>query len=165
MIEGPQRPWRLPLMMTQRTIRIALSTVVMLVALGGLMSLSLGETAAYYKHVDEVMSSPEQWYGKNLQLHGHVVDQSILRRPNSLDYRFQIQANGRVVQASYTGIVPDTFQSGSEVVLKGRLTEAGFHVEPDGVMAKCPSKYEAAPAGPASAAPVGKPAYTSGGGR
>ena len=142
--------------MSQRTIRIALSTAVILVALGGLMSLSLGETAAYYKHVDEVMSSPEQWYGKNLQLHGHVVDQSILRRPNSLEYRFQIQANGKVVQASYTGIVPDTFKSGSEVVLKGRLSQAGFAVEPDGVMAKCPSKYE--PASAPRGATAGRPA-------
>lgn len=149
-------------MMSQRTIRIALSTAVILVALGGLMSLSLGETAAYYKHVDEVMAAPEEWYGKNLQLHGHVVDQSILRRPNTLDYRFQIHANGKVVQASYTGIVPDTFKSGSEVVLKGRLTEAGFHVEPDGVMAKCPSKYEPASAAPGGAASAGKPAYSGG---
>lgn len=139
--------------MSQRTIRIALSAAVLLVALGGLMSLSLGDTAAYYKHVDEVMAEPEQWYGRNLQLHGHVVDRSILRRPNTLEYRFQVQANGKVVTANYTGIVPDTFKDGSEVVLKGRLTEAGFHVEPDGVMAKCPSKYEAAGsagAGPAS---------------
>ena len=148
--------------MSQRTIRIALSTAVILVALGGLMSLSLGETAAYYKHVDEVMTAPEAWYGKNLQLHGHVVDQSIMRRPNTLEYRFQVQANGKIVTANYTGIVPDTFKSGSEVVLKGRLSEAGFHVEPDGVMAKCPSKYEAAQA--PQVAPAGA-AATSGGAR
>ena len=29
-------------------------------------------------------------------------------------------------------------------MLKGQLTSAGFHVDPNGVMAKCPSKYEAA---------------------
>ena len=132
--------------MSQKTIRVALSAVVILAAIGGLMSMSLGETAAYYKHVDEVMASPEQWYEKNLQLHGIVVDGSILRRPNSLDYRFRVENNGKVVQATYTGIVPDTFKGGSEVVLKGKLTPAGFHVEPDGVMAKCASKYEAIPA-------------------
>jgi hypothetical protein len=27
-------------------------------------------------------------------------------------------------------------------VLKGRLTTDGFHTEPNGIMAKCPSKYE-----------------------
>ena len=131
--------------MSQRAIRTVLSVVVVLAALGGLMSLSLGETAAYYKHVDEVMVAPDQWYHKNLQLHGHVVDKSIMRRPNTLEYRFQVESNGKVVTASYTGIVPDTFKGGSEVVLKGRLTEAGFDVEPNGVMAKCPSKYEAKP--------------------
>lgn len=164
MIGVAARSLRLLEKMSQRTIRIALSTAVILVAFGGLMSLSLGETAAYYKHVDEVMASPDQWYGKNLQLHGHVVDQSIMRRPNTLEYRFQIEANGKVVTANYTGIVPDTFQSGSEVVLKGQLSEAGFAVEPDGVMAKCPSKYEATPA---YAAPGAAPAPSSsiGGGR
>jgi len=139
--------------MSQKTIRVALSAVVILAAIGGLMSMSLGETAAYYKHVDEVMASPDQWYEKNLQLHGTVIDGSIMRRPNSLDYRFRVENNGKVVQASYTGIVPDTFKGGSEVVLKGRLSPEGFRVEPDGVMAKCPSKYEA------------KPGSTAGGGR
>ncbi len=47
---------------------------------------------------------------------------------------------------TYTGVVPDTFKDGAEVVLNGRLTQAGFQVDRNGVMAKCPSKYEAAPA-------------------
>jgi hypothetical protein len=29
-------------------------------------------------------------------------------------------------------------------VLKGELTGQGFHTESNGIMAKCPSKYEAA---------------------
>ena len=129
--------------MSQKTIRVAVSMAVVLTAVVGLMSLSLGETAAYYKHVDEVMAAPEQWYQKNLQLHGHVVDGSIMRRPNTLDYKFKVQANGKVVEATYTGVVPDTFKDGSEVVLKGRLSPAGFAVQPkDGIMAKCPSKYD-----------------------
>jgi len=43
--------------------------------------------------------------------------------------------------------VPDTFKGEAEVVLKGRLTPQGFHTDPNGVMAKCPSKYEAKTAG------------------
>ena len=39
--------------------------------------------------------------------------------------------------------MPDTFKDGSEVVLKGQLGPHGFDVAPNGVMAKCPSKYEA----------------------
>ena len=49
---------------------------------------------------------------------------------------------GGVIEASYTGIVPDTFKGEAEVVLKGRLSAEGFNVDPNGVVAKCPSKYE-----------------------
>ncbi len=126
-----------------KALKIVVSVVVLLGALGGLMYSSLAEGTEYYKHVDEVMADPGPWHGKNLQLHGFVVDKSILRKPDSLDYRFQIQNKGQIVHASYTGVVPDTFKGGSEVVLKGRLGAHGFEVAPNGVMAKCPSKYEA----------------------
>jgi cytochrome c-type biogenesis protein CcmE len=96
------------------------------------------------------MAQPTEWYGKKLQLHGYVVQDSILKRKSSLEYKFQVQSNGQVVNATYTGVVPDTFKNESEVVLKGKLHGEGFSVDPNGVMAKCPSKYNAAaPAGKA----------------
>jgi cytochrome c-type biogenesis protein CcmE len=128
--------------MKQRAIKIALTTVVLLGAFTGLLYSTLREDTQYYKHVEEVMGQPEDWYGKRLQLHGFVVEDSILRRRDSLDYKFKIQSNGAVVDAVYTGIVPDTFKSDSEVVIKGTLGPDGFAVEPNGIMAKCPSKYE-----------------------
>jgi cytochrome c-type biogenesis protein CcmE len=128
--------------MTPKAIKIAVTAVVLVGALGGLFYTTLSSGTEYYIHVDEVMSDPAAWHGKKLQLHGFVVDKSILRRPNSLDYRFQVENKGSVIHASYTGVVPDTFKGGSEVVLKGYLGPDGFSVERDGVMAKCPSKYE-----------------------
>ena len=50
--------------------------------------------------------------------------------------------------------MPDTFKDGSEVVIKGTLGPDGFVVEPNGVMAKCPSKYEASATGPGTSAPT-----------
>ena len=131
--------------MNSKTVRILATAIVLAGALGGLMYTSLAEGTEYYKHVDEVMVDPGAWHGKKLQLHGFVVEKSIKRRPNTLDYIFKVHSNGHVVDASYTGIVPDTFKDNSEVVIKGHLGPAGFVVEPGGVMAKCPSKYEAAP--------------------
>jgi cytochrome c-type biogenesis protein CcmE len=129
--------------MKAKTLKIAATATVLLLALSGLMYSTLSEGTEYYKHVDEVMVDPAAWHGKRLQLHGFVVDKSILQKPNTLDYRFDIQNNGKIVPARYTGVVPDTFKDGSEVVLKGRLGPHGFMVDPNGVMAKCPSKYEA----------------------
>ena len=134
--------------MTHRYIKIIVTSVVLVGAFAGLLWSTLRDGTEYYKHVDEVMASPEQWQGKQLQLHGFVVANSILVKPDTLEYRFKVQSNGKVVDASYKGIVPDTFKDRpgeeAEVVLKGQLTSGGFHVDPNGVMAKCPSKYEAA---------------------
>ncbi|MDO8496769.1 MAG: cytochrome c maturation protein CcmE [bacterium] len=125
-----------------RRIKIVVSVVVLASAFSVLLWSTLREGAEYYKHVDEVMVSPRQWDGKQLQLHGFVVPGSILRRPETLEYKFQLQNKGSVVSATYEGVVPDTFKDDSEVVLKGRLDNQTFEVSPNGVMAKCPSKYE-----------------------
>lgn len=137
-------------MSATKTAKIAISTLVLGLAFSAMLYSSLNEETQYYKHVDEVMTQPGEWYGKRLQLHGHASD--IRRKADSLDYRFEVAHNGQLVRASYTGIVPDTFKDGSEVVIKGTLGPQGFVVEPGGVMAKCPSKYEAgAPGAPGKA--------------
>ena len=128
--------------MKAKPIKIAATVAVLTLALGGLFYSTLQEGTEYYVHVDEVMTDPGVWHGKRLQLHGFVVDKSIFVKPDTLEYQFQIQNKGAVVVASYTGIVPDTFKGGSEVVLKGHLGPNGFAVDANGVMAKCPSKYE-----------------------
>jgi cytochrome c-type biogenesis protein CcmE len=129
--------------MKSKTVKIGATAAILVMAFAGLLYSTLQDGTEYYKHVDEVMTDPAAWQGKRLQLHGFVVDKSILTNPSTLEYRFQIRNKGSVVQASYRGIVPDTFKSGSEVVLKGHLGPNGFAVEPNGVMAKCPSRYEA----------------------
>ncbi|HET9705799.1 MAG TPA: cytochrome c maturation protein CcmE [Vicinamibacterales bacterium] len=132
--------------MKNKAVKVGLTSLVLAMTLGALMYTTMAEGTEYYKHVDEVMAQPDQWYGKKLQLHGFVVPNSIARR-GTLDYWFQVQSNGKIVTATYTGVVPDTFKSDSEVVLKGTLSKDGFSVAPNGVMAKCPSKYEAKPGG------------------
>jgi len=136
--------------MTHRYIKIGVTVAVLFTAFAGLMWATLRDGTEYFKHVDEVMTDRQAWEGKPLQLHGYVVPGSIMVRPNTLEYKFKVQNNparageaGNVVEASYKGVVPDTFKDEAEVVLKGRLAPDGFHTDPNGVVAKCPSKYEA----------------------
>ena len=135
--------------MTHRTIKIGVTGVALVAAFVALLWTTLRDDTEYFKNIDEVMVERPVWEGKPLQLHGYVVPGSILRRPGSLDYRFKVQNNpprssgsGLVVEVSYTGIVPDTFKPEADVVLRGRLAADGFHAAPNGVVAKCPSKYE-----------------------
>ena len=143
--------------MTHRYIKIGATATVLLLAFGTLLWSTMREGTEYFKDIDEVMTNQQEWHGKQLQLHGYVVPGSILRKPDSLDYKFKVQnsparagESGHVIDAWYPGIVPDTFKGEAEVVLKGRLGPDGFHTDPNGVMAKCPSKYEAKSAAAAS---------------
>ena len=137
--------------MNHKIAKIGVTSVVLLLAFGGLLWSTLRDETEYYKHVDEVMANRSDWADKKLQLHGFVVG-APLRARDSLDYRFTVQNNGVAVPALYSGVVPDTFKEDSEVVLKGTLQSDGFHVDPNGVMAKCPSKYTPKAASPSTRA-------------
>ena len=140
--------------MTHRYIKIGATSIILVLAFAGLLWSTLRDGTEYFKNVDEVIVQPKAWEGKTLQLHGYVVPGSILRRRgDSLEYKFKVQNNparasepGAVVDASYTGIVPDTYKDEAEVVLHGRFAPDGF--KSDQVIAKCPSKYEAKAAPP-----------------
>jgi cytochrome c-type biogenesis protein CcmE len=132
--------------MSHKAAKIGITSIVLAVAFGALLYTSIGESAEYYKHVDEVMVNPHQWEGKKLQLHGYAKD--VRGKLGTLDYRFDVENNGKSIHAFYTGVVPDTFKDGAEVVVKGTLLADGtFQVSKDGVIAKCPSKYTPQTAG------------------
>jgi cytochrome c-type biogenesis protein CcmE len=145
--------------MQHRYIKIGITATALVAAFAGLLWSTLREGAEYFKNVAEVTTDRQAWEGRPMQIHGYVARGSLLQKPGTLEYHFRIQNNparasepGDVVDAWYTGIVPDTFKEEAEVVLKGRLASDGFHTVPNGVVAKCPSKYEAAAAagGPGS---------------
>ena len=129
--------------MSHKAAKIGVTTLVLATVFGILLYTTLGESLQYYKYVDEVVGSQSDWTGKKLQVHGYVVPGSIGRKQDKLEYRFDIQRNGKTLRAFYTGIVPDTFKADSEVVLTGVLTSEGFMASE--MTAKCPSKYDAAP--------------------
>ena len=131
--------------MSTKTAKIGATTLVLLTAFGVLLYTTMGESMQYYKYVDEVVVDPQPWHGKKLQVHGNVVPGSRMMKPASLDYAFELQRNGKTIKAFYTGVVPDTFKDDAEVVLTGELKPDGtFHATE--MTAKCPSKYEEAPA-------------------
>jgi cytochrome c-type biogenesis protein CcmE len=132
--------------MSHKAAKIGITSLVLATVFGVLLYTTLGESMQYYKYVDEVVGSQSDWTGKKLQVHGYVVPGSIGKKRDKLEYRFDIQRNGKTLTAYYTGIVPDTFKDESEVVLTGVLTKEGFMA--NDMTAKCPSKYEEA-SGPA----------------
>ena len=110
--------------MQNKALKVGLTATALVVAMVGLLWTTMADGTAYYQHVDEVMVDPGPWYGKRLQVHGYAQDIKV--RPKSLDYQFEIENNGYVVRAEYTGIVPDTFQNDAES--RGDRTSRGRHL-------------------------------------
>jgi hypothetical protein len=57
--------------------KLVLSVLVVMGAVGFLLFRSIREGARYYRHVDEVMASPDSFRNKRLQVHGTVASGSI----------------------------------------------------------------------------------------
>ena len=125
--------------MSAKALKIAATVAVVVLALPGSLFATLREDTQFYKHVDEVMSDPAAWQGRR-QL-------PRLRRRHRTEAQFARVSLQRSEQRPRgPGPLhrrrPGHVQRGAEVVLKGTLSPDGFHVERNGVMAKCPSKYE-----------------------
>ena len=112
--------------MSHKAAKIGVTTLVLATAFGVLLYTTLGESMQYYKYVDEVVAKPDRL--ERQEAAGARLRRAGLHRKkrDALEYRFDIQRNGKTMRAFYTGIVPDTFKDDSEVVLTGVLTKEGF---------------------------------------
>ena len=66
-------------------------------------------------------------------------------RGAGLSFRLGDVEGGDAVAVRYVGAVPDLFEPGRHVFIRGKLVQGTFVAEPDTLMTKCPSRYEAEP--------------------
>jgi cytochrome c-type biogenesis protein CcmE len=125
---------------TTRKILVTVAILFGAVGYAIYTTVSSGDALEYFKHVDEVMKSPDEWRQKRIKLHGNVVQGTVLKREGALDFVFALHRGGRFVDVAYQGIVPDSFKDCAEVVVTGRLQGSRFKGEE--LSAKCPSKYD-----------------------
>jgi len=117
--------------------------------LGWVVSASADDR--YYQFVDEVVTRPDL-VGKHVLVHGFVVPGSIVARRSTTHHRFRIETSAPRRNAElvviHQGVLPDLFKEGAEVVVSGRLRDDGvLEAARDGILAKCPGKYDVVPAG------------------
>lgn len=96
----------------------------------------------YYQTVSEFLRDPAAKEGTR-RINGKVVPGSIERLPTGQDVRFEMSDGIRTLRVAYHGIVPDTFVDEADVVVEGALGADGTF-RASTLLAKCPSKYEAA---------------------
>ncbi len=131
-------------------IFFSLGSVALMV---GLIVTYAGQVSLLYLKTDEVLSRLERsasantkttksLVGQHLRIHGKLKPKTTKRRKGRLDYEFHIQGkSGRSILVNYSGILPDTFRDGAELVVEGQLVKSNLFVAKS-VFAKCPTKYK-----------------------
>jgi cytochrome c-type biogenesis protein CcmE len=79
--------------------------------------------------------------GRSYELTGRVVQDSISREGDALRFRIRDRDGSESVPVTYTGVVPDPFREGREVIVSGELERGTFVAERDSLVTKCPSKF------------------------
>lgn len=83
--------------------------------------------------------------GRSYQLTGTVVKGSVHREGAVLDFSVEDRVGGTAIPLAYTGIVPDPFHEGREVIVTVEKQGTRFVGERNSLITKCPSKYKTAP--------------------
>jgi cytochrome c-type biogenesis protein CcmE len=94
----------------------------------------------YFMDVDQFLAD-EKFHDQRVRLHGPVGLDDFFVSPGSLTARFQLLGDSGQITVEYAGVIPDMFEAGKDVVVEGRVGEAGVFLA-DTLMTKCASKYE-----------------------
>jgi cytochrome c-type biogenesis protein CcmE len=121
---------------------------LVLATVGYLMATGIKETGVYYLTPTELASRVEadhSFYNVCVKMGARVVKGSIARDVASQTITFRATDGQNTWPVTYRGLAPDTFTDEVDVVVEGRLQPDGvFHATT--LLAKCGSRYEAAPA-------------------
>ena len=79
--------------------------------------------------------------GRSYDITGTVVKGSVRHVGDDLRFRVRDRDGTQSVPVSYTGVVPDPFREGREVIVSGELEHGTFVAERDSLVTKCPSKF------------------------
>jgi cytochrome c-type biogenesis protein CcmE len=118
----------------KRKIRLA-------VALGAVVFLAAALVYTSFSASSEAAKPSELVEGKSYELTGKVVKGSIARSGDELRFEIRDRDGTESVPVVYTGVVPDPFREGREVIVSGELIKGTFVAERDSLVTKCPSKF------------------------
>ena len=122
----------------KRRLRLIVALGAALALAGALVYTSFsGATEA--SQPSEVVRSGEE--GRSYELTGKVVHGSVERDGDQLRFRIRDRDGTASVPVQYSGVVPDPFREGREVIVSGELQGRTFVAERDSLVTKCPSKF------------------------
>jgi cytochrome c-type biogenesis protein CcmE len=122
--------------------RFVVGAVLIAAAVSYLVYAGIKTTSVYYFEIDEFLARRAAHAGEDLRVKGWVRAGSMRwnSATNHLAFELARKDGSDPVPVAYTGILPDMFAEGREVVVEGRYDGPGLRAKQ--IMTSCPSKYE-----------------------
>ena len=119
--------------------------VRLFVALGAALLLATGLIYTSFNASSEARQPSELTDavpGKSYEMNGRVVKGSIRKSEDGIRFAVKDRDGSSVtLPVTYSGVVPDPFREGREIVLTGTVENGVFVGERDTLVTKCPSKF------------------------
>ncbi len=94
----------------------------------------------YFLPVDEFIEQPNL-ADQRVRLHGKVGESDLVIDAAAFTADFNLHGETQQIRVSFSGVIPDLFKAGNDVVVEGALDETNVF-QADTLMTKCASKYE-----------------------
>jgi cytochrome c-type biogenesis protein CcmE len=143
--------------------KLAVAAAIVLAAVGYLVAAGMQKGWVYFLEVDQFLTD-STYHDQRVRLHGKVAADDVYSASQSgLSARFNLLGKQQHLTIVYSGVLPDMFEPGRDVVVEGRFDKDQVF-QADVLMTKCASKYESEsphtedkPQAPAKPEPVPAP--------
>ncbi len=116
-------------------------SAVILIVIGYLIYTGLRDTMVFYLTVSEVLAKSPEDLTQSQKVGGLVTAGSVQWDPKTLKLSFKLEDKQGNLIVNYSGVVPDSFKPGAEVIVEGTYRGDGNFLAST-IMPKCASKYE-----------------------
>lgn len=121
----------------KRQVRLFVALGLALVLATGLIYTSFNASSEARQPTELTQAVP----GKNYEMTGRVIKGSIRKTSDGIAFKVSDRDGSGSLPVTYSGVVPDPFREGREIVLKGSVENGVFVGDKDTLVTKCPSKF------------------------
>ena len=134
-----------------RYYKFGVGACLLVAAIGYLMYAGLQQSSTYYFTIDEFLPKKHDLVGQGVRVAGRVAPGSLSKQTSAKgtamlfaigDFK-GVDAMAETLPVAFTGIVPDMFAEGRDVIIEGRYVDGTLQAQQ--ILTSCPSKYEPKP--------------------
>jgi cytochrome c-type biogenesis protein CcmE len=124
----------------QAKLKFMIAGLIIVAAIGYMIYAAIQSGSEYFLTTGELKAMGDKAVGQPTKLGGRVVDGSLQGDKGANTITFTLTDGSQAMPVSYKGTVPDSFQTGTDCIVEGKLAADGTF-QATGLMAKCASKY------------------------